>query len=43
MIINAFTDKQLLDLLRNSFADDIVDTLEEMPANVVNKVLKACL
>ncbi|HHT66994.1 MAG TPA: magnesium transporter [Erysipelotrichaceae bacterium] len=42
MIINAFTDKQLLDLLRNSFADDIVDTLEEMPANVVNKVLKAC-
>ena len=42
MIINAFTDKQLIELLENSFADDIVDTLEEMPANVVNRVLKAC-
>lgn len=42
MIINAFTDKQLIDLLNSSFADDIVDTLEEMPANVINKVLKAC-
>ena len=42
LIINAFTDKQLIDLLENSFADDIVDTLEEMPANVVNRVLKAC-
>ena len=42
MIINAFTDKQLIDLLENSFADDIVDTLEEMPANVVARVLKAC-
>ena len=42
LIINAFTDKQLIDLLENSFVDDIVDTLEEMPANVVNRVLKAC-
>lgn len=42
MIINAFTDKQLIELLDNSFADDIVDTLEEMPANVVARVLKAC-
>ena len=42
MIINAFTDKQLIELLENSFADDIVDTLEEMPANVVARVLKAC-
>lgn len=42
MIINAFTDKQLIELLKNSFADDIVDTLEDMPANVVNRVLKAC-
>ena len=42
MIINAFTDKQLIELLDNSFADDIVDTLEEMPANVVSRVLKAC-
>ena len=42
LIINAFTDKQLIELLENSFADDIVDTLEEMPANVVARVLKAC-
>ena len=42
MIINAFTDKELVELINNSFADDIVDTLEEMPANVVNRVLKVC-
>ena len=42
MIINAFTDKELVDLINNSFADDLVDTLEEMPANVVNRVLKVC-
>lgn len=41
-IINAFTDKELIDLINNSFADDIVDTLEEMPANIVNRVLKVC-
>ncbi|MBE6133691.1 MAG: magnesium transporter [Erysipelotrichaceae bacterium] len=40
MIINAFTDKELLTMLENSFADDIVDTLEEMPANLVSRVLK---
>lgn len=40
MIINAFTDKELLSILENSFADDIVDTLEEMPANLVSRVLK---
>jgi len=40
MIINAFTDKELLTMLENSFADDIVDTLEEMPANLVARVLK---
>ena len=40
MIINAFTDKELLTMLENSFTDDIVDTLEEMPANLVTRVLK---
>ena len=39
LIINAFTDTELLKLLENSFADDIVDTLEEMPANLVHRVL----
>lgn len=41
-IINAFSDKELVDLISNSFADDIVDTLEELPANVVNRILKVC-
>ena len=41
-IINAFTDKQLVELLNNSFADDIVDAIEEMPANVTSRILKAC-
>ena len=40
MIINAFTDKELVTMLENSFTDDIVDTLEEMPANLVTRVLK---
>ena len=42
MIINAFTDRELVELVANSFADDIVDTLEEMPANIVSRVLRAC-
>ena len=42
MIINAFTDKELVELIANSFADDIADTLEEMPANIVSRVLRAC-
>lgn len=39
-IITAFTDKELIALLENSFSDDIVDTLEEMPANLVSRVLR---
>ena len=42
LIINAFTDKQLVELINNSFTDDIVDTLEDMPANIVNRILKVC-
>lgn len=40
LIISSFTDAEIVRLLDNSFADDIVDTLEEMPANLVHKVLK---
>ena len=40
LIISSFTDAEILKLLENSFADDIVDTLEEMPANLVHRVLK---
>ena len=39
-IINSFGDKQLVELLNNSFADDVVDTLEDMPANIVTRILK---
>ncbi len=39
-IINTFSDKELFFLLEESFADDIVDTIEEMPANVVNRILR---
>lgn len=39
-IIASFSDKELIKLLENSFADDVVDTLEDLPANLVNRVLK---
>ena len=39
-IINAFSDKDLIKLLENSFADDVADTIEEMPANIASRVLK---
>lgn len=39
-IINTFSDKELLELLENSFADDIVDVAEELPANLLNRILR---
>ncbi len=41
-VINVFSDKELMDLISDSYADDIVDTIEEMPANIVSRVLKVC-
>lgn len=40
LIIDAFGDKQLIELLDHSFADDVVDSMNEMPANMVNRILK---
>ena len=40
MIVNSFSDKQLIELLNNSFTDDIVDSLEYLPANVSSRILK---
>ena len=40
LILKAFTDKEIISMLENSFADDIVDTLEELPANLVSRILK---
>lgn len=38
-IINAVTDKELQFILAELFFDDMIDLIEEMPANVVNKIL----
>ena len=42
IVIGAFSDKELIALISDSYADDIVDTIEDMPANLVSRVLKAC-
>lgn len=39
-LIIAFSDKELRDVIDALFIDDTVDIIEEMPANVVNKILK---
>lgn len=39
-IINAVTDKELKHILDELFFDDMIDLIEEMPANVVSKILK---
>ena len=39
-IIRAFTDKELKALIDDMFLDDTVDVIEEMPANVVKRILK---
>ena len=39
-IIDAVTDVELAPLLKEIYLDDIVDIIEEMPANVVKKILK---
>ena len=40
MIITALTDKETAYVINNLMADDAADLLEEMPANVVKKLLK---
>lgn len=39
-ILNAITDKELEHILDELFFDDMIDLIEEMPANIVNKILK---
>ncbi|MBR1765204.1 MAG: magnesium transporter [Ruminococcus sp.] len=41
MLINSFTDKELAEIIDDLFIDDTVDIVEEMPANVVSRILKA--
>lgn len=40
-VINAFTSDQLHELVNNIATDDLVDFVDELPANLVSKVLKA--
>lgn len=39
-LINAFSDKELEELMGKLYMDDTVDLIEEMPANVVKRILK---
>jgi magnesium transporter len=40
IIVEALTDIEVGDIINRLFVDDAVDFIEEMPANVVNRVLK---
>jgi magnesium transporter len=39
LIVEALTDVEVGDMVNRLFADDAVDFIEEMPANVINRVL----
>ncbi len=40
LLISYFTDSELREVLEQSFIDDTVDMIEEMPANVVHRILR---
>ena len=39
-LMNMFTDKEIREVLEQSFVDDTVDLIEELPANVVKRILQ---
>ena len=39
-IVSAFTDRELSEVLSDMYLDDTVDTIEEMPANLVKRILR---
>ncbi|MCQ2796370.1 MAG: magnesium transporter [Bacilli bacterium] len=39
-LLNTFSDKELVELINKSYTDDIVDFLEDMPANLVTRTLR---
>ncbi len=39
-LIKAFSDKELKDIINELYVDDAVDIIEEMPANVVKRIIK---
>ena len=40
-LINSFADKEISTMIDNLYSDDILEILEEMPANIVKKVLSS--
>ncbi len=40
LLIKGFTDKELKDVIEEMYIDDAVDMIEEMPANVVSRILR---
>ena len=40
-IINSITDSELAGIIEELYVDDAVDMMEEMPANVVRRVMRA--
>ena len=40
LIINSVTDKELANIIEELYVDDAVDLMEELPANVVSRVMK---
>ena len=41
ILLEAFTDRELKSIMDDMFIDDTVDIIEEMPANVVERMLAA--
>ena len=41
VLIRAFSDEELEQVMKDVFVDDTVDIIEEMPANVVRRILKS--
>ena len=42
MLVSAFSDNELTAIMNEMFLDDAVDLIEEMPANLVKRILAAC-
>ncbi|MCL2176410.1 MAG: magnesium transporter [Firmicutes bacterium] len=42
IIVTSISDVEICQILEDMFTDDTVDFLEEMPANIVKRVLQAC-
>ena len=40
ILVEAFSDRELSNIINNLFVDDTLDIIEEMPSNVVRRILK---